>query len=180
MNRPNPMRSSALLLLLTAFFAFGLVACQTDDTPEPPPSDTGSEFDDAAATAPPPEPEPEPEPVMVAAPIKVSNIDNVYFDFDKSEIRPDASAVLRDAASDLASSGQAVVIAGHTDNRGSEEYNLALGERRAASVRRYLANLGVPMQQMTIVSYGEIRPAANGNTESAWALNRRAEFSVAQ
>ncbi len=178
MKRSNPTRSSALVLLLTALFAFGLIACQTDDTPEPPPSETGSEFDDAAATAPPVERAPAPEPTPVAA--TVSNIDNVYFDFDRSDIRPDAAVTLKGAASGLSGSGQAVVIAGHTDNRGSEEYNLALGERRAASVRRYLANLGVPMQQMTIVSYGEIRPAANGNTESAWALNRRAEFSVAQ
>ena len=72
-----------------------------------------------------------------------------------------------------------IVIAGNTDNRGSEEYNLALGERRAASVQRYLENLGVPSDQMTIVSYGELRPAAQGNTPAAWALNRRVDFTLA-
>ena len=70
------------------------------------------------------------------------------------------------------------MIEGHADERGSEEYNLALGERRAEAVRKYLAALGVPSSQMRIVSYGESRPAVTGHDESAWGLNRRAEFST--
>ena len=69
-----------------------------------------------------------------------------------------------------------VVIEGHADERGSEEYNLALGERRAEAVRRYLEALGVAESQLRIVSYGESKPAALGSDEAAWRLNRRAEF----
>ena len=71
-----------------------------------------------------------------------------------------------------------MTIEGHCDERGSEEYNIALGERRAAAVRAYLYNLGVPNEQMTIVSYGEARPAVRGTGETAWQLNRRAQFVV--
>jgi peptidoglycan-associated lipoprotein len=151
------------LLLLTA-------ACQSTPEEEPEPeATTNSEFNDAdtkpAAAA----------PTKTAADVSIAN---VYFDFDKSEIRPDAVKGLRAGAVLLKETGVKVVIAGHTDNRGSEEYNLALGERRAASVRRYLANLGVDSNQMTIVSYGEVRPAVQGNNETAWAKNRRAEFKA--
>ena len=76
--------------------------------------------------------------------------------------------------------GIKIVISGYTDNRGTEEYNLALGERRAAAARSYLVNLGVPANQMTIVSYGELRPLQRGNNEEAWAMNRRAQFAPLQ
>ena len=69
------------------------------------------------------------------------------------------------------------MISGYTDDRGTEEYNLALGERRAAAARRYLVNLGVPEDQMTIVSYGELRPLRRDNNDAAWAMNRRAQFA---
>jgi len=172
MKRSSLTLNTRYLLSLTAIVLLGLTGCAGTSDKEEPAPDTGSEFSDAGATAPPPKPVEKP----VAAPLVV--IDPVYFDFDKSNIRPDAVPVLKDAASELSSNGQKVLIEGHTDNRGSEEYNLALGERRASSVRRYLSNLGVPMGQMTIVSYGEIRPAANGNTEAAWALNRRCNFKL--
>jgi peptidoglycan-associated lipoprotein len=163
------------VLTFTAVILLGLTGCaSTSEEEEEPAADTGSEFSDAGATAP-----PQREPVdETPASAPMLAIDSVHFDFDKSEIRPDATSVLKVAATGLSDGGQSVVIEGHTDNRGSEEYNLALGERRASSVRRYLSNLGVPMGQMTIVSYGEIRPAANGNSESAWSMNRRAEFNV--
>jgi len=69
-----------------------------------------------------------------------------------------------------------VVIEGHCDERGSEEYNLALGERRADAVRRYMTDLGVPGGRMSTVSFGESRPAVQGHDESAWRYNRRADF----
>lgn len=102
----------------------------------------------------------------------------VYFDLDSSSIRPQFESVLRGAAEALKSSGASVVIEGHCDDRGSDEYNVALGERRATAVRRYLYNLGVPQDQMSTVSYGEARPAVSGSGETAWQLNRRAEFRV--
>lgn len=177
MNRQSLLSTrpswSGLVLCLAAAFVFGLAGCASTEEETPTEPDTGSEFSDAGATA-------EVEETMVVEEVEWVGIEPVYFDFDKSDIRQDAVPTLRAAATGLNETGIKVVIAGHTDNRGSEEYNLALGERRAASVRRYLANLGVPMGQMTIVSYGEVRPAAQGNTEAAWQLNRRAEFEPAE
>ena len=71
-----------------------------------------------------------------------------------------------------------VVIEGNTDERGSEEYNLALGERRADTVKRYLVDLGVPSARLSTVSFGESRPAVQGHDESAWRYNRRVEFAA--
>ena len=70
-----------------------------------------------------------------------------------------------------------VVIEGNTDERGSEEYNLALGERRANTVKRYFVDMGVPSARLSTVSFGESRPAVQGHDESAWRYNRRADFS---
>lgn len=110
--------------------------------------------------------------------VPVAGIAPVYFALDSSQITSDYQAALSAGAGMLKSSTGQVVIEGHCDERGSEEYNFALGERRASSVRKYLYNLGVPMNQMEIVSYGEARPAVSGYGESAWRLNRRAEFKV--
>jgi peptidoglycan-associated lipoprotein len=101
-----------------------------------------------------------------------------YFDYDRAEIRGDMRDVLKANAEVLQRSNGTAVIEGHADERGSEEYNLALGERRAEAVRKYLAALGVSTSQMRIVSYGEAKPASTGHDESAWQLNRRAEFSM--
>ncbi len=102
----------------------------------------------------------------------------VYFAFDSSEITAQAANVLNQHASLLSSNPNAgVVIAGHTDERGSREYNIALGERRAQAARNYLAAQGVAVNNVRVISYGEERPAANGNTEEAYAQNRRAELS---
>jgi peptidoglycan-associated lipoprotein len=98
----------------------------------------------------------------------------VYFDFDSSNIRAEDYPVLDAHASNLASSGKRVVIEGHCDERGTREYNLALGERRANTVRRYLMSRGVSSSQIEVLSYGEERPADYGHNESAWSKNRRA------
>lgn len=170
---PRPTLSR-LVLCVAAALTIGLSGCASTEEETPAEPDTGSEFSDAGATA-----DTMVEETVVAETVEWVGIEPVYFDFDRSDIRQDAVGTLRGAATALNETGIDIVIAGHTDNRGSEEYNLALGERRASSVRRYLANLGVPMGQMTIVSYGEVRPAAQGNTEAAWQLNRRAEFEPA-
>ena len=102
----------------------------------------------------------------------------VYFAFDSSEITAQSASVLNQHVSLLNSNPAAtVVIAGHTDERGSREYNMALGERRAQAARNYLAAQGVTAFNIRVISYGEERPAAAGNTEDAYAQNRRAELS---
>ncbi|MDN3452335.1 MULTISPECIES: peptidoglycan-associated lipoprotein Pal [unclassified Psychrobacter] len=102
----------------------------------------------------------------------------VYFAFDSSEITAQSASVLNQHVSLLNSNPAAgVVIAGHTDERGSREYNMALGERRAQSARNYLAAQGVNANNIRVISYGEERAATAGNTEDAYAQNRRAELS---
>ena len=102
----------------------------------------------------------------------------VYFAFDSSEITAQAASVLNQHVSLLNSNpSSGVVVAGHTDERGSREYNMALGERRAQAARDYLAAQGVAANNIRVISYGEERPAAAGNAEDAYAQNRRAELS---
>ncbi len=103
----------------------------------------------------------------------------VNFDFDRSDIRPvDTSNLDRKAAILAANTGVRIRIGGHCDERGSDEYNLALGNRRAASTKRYLVNKGVAASRIEIVSFGEERPLDSGSNEGAWARNRRAEFEL--
>lgn len=102
----------------------------------------------------------------------------VYFGFDRSDITADAANVLNQHAALLRNNANSrILVAGHTDERGSREYNMALGERRAQAVRSYLAAQGVPTANVEVISYGEERPAVAGNDESAYAQNRRAELS---
>ncbi|PCM45587.1 peptidoglycan-associated lipoprotein Pal [Marinobacter sp. ANT_B65] len=105
------------------------------------------------------------------------DITTFYFDFDTSEIKPEARDVLMAHARYLSSNpGQKVRLEGHGDERGSKEYNLALGERRANAVQRFLIVNGASRGQMETVSYGEEKPAVMGSSESAWAQNRRVEL----
>jgi peptidoglycan-associated lipoprotein len=106
----------------------------------------------------------------------MTDLQTVYFDFDRSDIRPDARDALRANADRIKSSSDTVTIQGNTDERGSAEYNLALGERRANAAKRYLVDLGVASSQLKTVSFGEDRPAVQGHDESAWRYNRRADF----
>lgn len=101
----------------------------------------------------------------------------VYFAFDDSSLDQQAQEVLREKAVWLRDNPDAsVIIEGHTDERGTNAYNLALGERRAESVKNFLVNLGVDASRLTTISYGEERPIAFGQTEAAWAQNRRVAF----
>lgn len=105
--------------------------------------------------------------------------ERVHFDFDKSDIRPDAEEVLQRKVSVLREyPGVTLNIEGHCDERGSNEYNLALGQRRAEAVRRYLMSYGIDQSRFGTISYGEERPVARASNEDAWAQNRRAEFVV--
>ena len=101
----------------------------------------------------------------------------IYFDFDSSEIKGEGTDIVGAHAKYLATNPTARVrLEGHTDDRGSREYNIGLGERRAQAVRRALMLQGVTDSQITTVSYGEERPAVTGHTEAAWSRNRRVEI----
>jgi peptidoglycan-associated lipoprotein len=112
---------------------------------------------------------------------KDSGLVAVFFDYDRYEIRMDQIPSLRDDAKKLRElQGSQVILEGHCDERGTEEYNLALGDRRATAVRQYLIDLGVPESQIRTVSFGESKPFAFGHNEEAWHLNRRAQPLIAQ
>ena len=107
------------------------------------------------------------------------NFRNVYFEFDKSNLTNEAKQILRSNAGYLVNNPNLRIrIEGHCDERGTEEYNLALGERRARSAYNYLKALGANSRQMAIISYGESRPVDPGHSERAWGKNRRAHFTV--
>lgn len=106
-------------------------------------------------------------------------LQTVYFDYDKYTIRSDARGSLKANASWLKSNpGATIQVEGHCDERGTIEYNLALGERRANAAKNYLVRMGIDSSRLSTISYGEERPSATGSEESAWSQNRRAEFVV--
>lgn len=103
----------------------------------------------------------------------------VYFDFDRYNIRPDAEQVLRFKGDYMTMNGNILVeVQGHCDERGTEAYNMALGDRRANAARNFLESLGIVGSRLTTVSYGEERPIDPGHDEEAWAKNRRAQFVI--
>lgn len=106
----------------------------------------------------------------------VSQLHPVFFDYDKSDIRADQMEVLQRDAEILKQISDKVQIQGHCDERGTEEYNLALGDRRARMVREYLNSLGIDAARLDTISYGESRPFAAQHNEDAWRENRRAHF----
>ena len=109
----------------------------------------------------------------------VPELQDIYFDFDKYDIRPADTRTLDANAAWLKSNpNHLVLIEGHADERGTNEYNLALGERRAKSTMNYLVSQGVQANRITIISYGEERPTCTEKTEGCWAKNRRSHFLV--
>ncbi len=109
----------------------------------------------------------------------VGVFDDIYFEYDKSRIRPEDYPTLNRIGDWLGDNPAIIVmIEGHCDERGSNEYNLALGEQRALSTRRYLVNLGVDSDRLYTVSYGEEKPLDSGHSESAWSQNRRVHFLI--
>jgi peptidoglycan-associated lipoprotein len=177
---------------LILIVAIGFVGCKTAVPPPtmaPPPV--------TRIEPPPPPPAPEmgmrepgiaelPMAPPVRAPMDIAfdfaeNMRKVHFEFDKSRLTEEAKAVLQENAAWLRQNPDiAVQIEGHCDERGTIEYNLALGERRAMSARNYMASLGIDPNRLFTISYGEERPAVLGHDEDAWTQNRRAEFKIAQ
>jgi len=143
---------AALVMVLS------LAACPSSDATKGPTSET---------------PPPKPDDGMLVHAVT----DRVFFDYDSAELRSDAQATLGEIGAWLMAHPDATVrIEGHCDERGTREYNLALGERRAQAVANYLAAAGVDASRMQTISYGKERPAMVGSDETAWAQNRRAVF----
>lgn len=117
-------------------------------------------------------------PLAPQATLAGSQLETIYFDYDSHTLSQAAQQALeRNVALLRQESGLIVTIEGHCDERGSDEYNLALGEQRAAAVKNYLVTAGVAATRLTSISYGEERPAVDGNDEAAWSKNRRAAFN---
>ena len=173
------MRKS-LVLLLVVMASVGLAACgkkdvKTDATPVST-SQTGADSSGVGSANASEEGADAPGPLegMLAK-------RTIYFDFDSSEIRGEGTDIVAAHAKYLAGrGGMKVRLEGHTDERGSREYNIGLGERRAQAVRRALLLQGATESQLSTVSYGEERPAAAGSDEAAWAKNRRVEIVYLQ
>ena len=109
----------------------------------------------------------------------IAAFEYIYFDFDKYNVKPEGRETLRKVADWMnAHSSYNLLIEGNCDERGTIEYNLALGEKRAASAMKYLANLGVNKKKMSTISYGKERPVDPGHNEAAWAKNRNDHFAV--
>lgn len=171
--------STGIRFLVAAGVAFTLVAggCKSDEPPEGA-GGNGSggrgEIGESGYGGAPPS---RGEEGLAAA--RRMGLRTVYFDYDQSALRSDAQADLKHNFDVLRQRPDVrVEIQGHCDERGSNEYNFALGERRAKATRDYLVRLGIPGSRVEVVSFGEESPAAPGSGEAVWAKNRRAEFSV--
>lgn len=167
-------RNLTLLILLALSMLTMNFSCKKN-TPPPPeqiPIDTSTIVTDAP-----------PETTVVEPPakepIKESRFKQVYFDFDKFNLRPDARKAL-DFNYDLLKEYPDVIIKieGHCDERGTVEYNLSLGEKRAKSAQDYLTGLGIKKNRISIISYGKERPVDPRHNEEAWGKNRRCEFRI--
>ena len=171
MNRPRIRGVGALALLLVMV---ALPACSKKAAEEPPATTPPPAQEQPVSTpATPPE---EPSTPPPAEPASVQWQD-VYYDYDSYALNTDGRAALDANARLMRDNGSAsVTIEGHCDERGTTEYNLALGERRAAAARDYLVAAGIDGGRMDIISYGEERPFATGSDEASWAQNRRAHF----
>ena len=164
--------------LVVLFLASGIVGCATtppatqdsmvDQTDMSQQADAKSAVDTTEDTM---------KSEAVPSHMDMAAMENIYFDFDKFTLSAEARKTLADNAEYLkANSGTQVVIEGHCDERGSDEYNLALGESRALAAKNDLVSLGISARQLSVISYGEVKPAAMGANVAAWGKNRRAEF----
>jgi peptidoglycan-associated lipoprotein len=163
-----------LAVALVAMVAAGCARKAKEAPPVPPPAPPVTQ---PATTPPTPEPTPTPEPQAPAPGVTAGDFTDAFFDFDSYALRDDAKAALDRAAKLLRDHADLnITLEGHCDERGTVEYNQALGEKRASAARDYLVNAGVSSGRLQMISYGKERPFAEGHDESAWAQNRRAHF----
>lgn len=172
--------------LTLAAIAF-VVACSPKPKPTPPPAPTPAPVSTpTVVTVEPPAPIPQPTPRVDADDITRKSLSEIssylkpaFFDYDKADIRADTRDVLAANATWLKKYASVqFTIEGHSDERGTAQYNLALGDRRANAAKDYLASLGVDASGIKTVSYGKERPFATGHDEDSWQKNRRAHFVV--
>lgn len=180
-------RNALIVTLLILSLALFATACKKPpevtpapapvEEPAPPPPPPPKQVEDEGWKQEEPTPEPvDPDKVKMEVQAKLQT---VYFDFDRYDLDDGDRATLRSNAQVMNDNdAMSFLIEGHCDERGTIEYNLALGERRANSVRDYLTSLGVAASRLRIKSFGEEQPAVPGSNEAAWAKNRRAEFKV--
>ncbi len=157
-------------------------ASATAATPTPPAPSAMAPTPAPSAMAPPTAAPQTPVPTARPSPkefVSIPELKDIHFDFDKYDIRPGDAKTLDANAGWLKSNpDQLVLIEGHCDERGTNEYNLALGERRAKAAMNYLVSQGVQAGRITIISYGEERPLCTEHNEACWSQNRRAHFLV--
>jgi peptidoglycan-associated lipoprotein len=186
-------RLARIVIVTAAVTAIGVAACGKKEAPKtspPPPPPV------AAAPAPPPPPPPPPPAPKPAPPAQLTEdqlfaqktleqinaekpLADAYFDYDKADVKDDGRAALQKNADWLRRWPTVkVTVEGHCDSRGTPEYNLALGERRANSVRSYLTSLGVPADRVVVVSKGKEQPFCHEENESCWSQNRRGHFII--
>ena len=168
------MKKATLLVALAL-----LAACATQEapTPVPPPAPQAQPQPTAPVAKPAPRPAPQQAPVAAAAKPAAPVLRSIHFDFDKSDIRDEFRAVLEANAAYLrANPSLTLRIEGNCDERGSREYNVALGQRRAEAIARSLRILGVAGERMEPISYGEEKPRCTGHDEACWAQNRRGDI----
>ena len=139
----------------------------------------------SVSAPPPPPPPPAPAPQITIDQAIASNVQDAYFDYDKTDIRSDAGSVLTRNAAALKSiladfPNASIVIEGHCDERGSAEYNLGLGDRRASAAKEFLQGLGVSADRLKTISYGKERPQCTEQNEACWQKNRRVHFAAGQ
>jgi peptidoglycan-associated lipoprotein len=175
------MRKKLWISLALAFVIPGLLftaSCAKKEMVEPEPATT--EQDDAAARAAAEQAAAEEAARKAAMDARELFLyEDIHFEFDKSDLLAEAQEILRSKAEYLKDNPDVlVIIEGHCDERGTNEYNLALGDRRASSARAFLVNLGIAGSRLTSVSYGEERPVDPGHNEEAWAKNRRDHFAI--
>jgi peptidoglycan-associated lipoprotein len=174
--RTTVKRLVPILVVLAIAVLGGCAKKKPPVTSTPPPAPTTT----TPAPTPPP---PAPTPVETPAPtmVKEGDLQPAFFDLDASTLRSDARAALdADAKLLRGDPGAKVVIEGHCDERGTVEYNQALGEQRANAAKDYLVAQGIDAGRMQIISYGKERPFADGHDETAWQQNRRAHFRLAK
>jgi len=162
-----------MFIMLTVALLVFTLGCPKKVEPPPEPEAPPVVEDTVKVVEPPTPPPPE------VKPITDEDFHTAYFDFDKYNLRPDARAALEFDANILKENPDVtVLIEGHCDERGTVEYNLALGEKRANAARDYLKSLGIDASRMETISYGKEKPVALGHDEKAWQLNRFAKLIV--
>ena len=176
------LKAGSITLAAVAF----VVACSSKPPAAPPPSPTPVSTPTVVTVEPVATPAPQPAPMVEADDFRAKSLVEIssylkpaFFDYDKADIRGDARDVLAANATWLKKySSVQFTIEGHSDERGTAQYNLALGDRRANAAKDYVVSLGVDASRIKTVSYGKERPFATGHDEDSWQKNRRAHFVV--